>query len=97
MGGGKYTGDGGSLEDADPLANAGLMVRGALRLGIPLQTSSQQLAFCVAGTFCCYLLQAYLQEYIFRMDGFDFGWFLTWVQFIMYTIFAGVERYVTHP
>mmetsp|Transcript_19318 Transcript_19318/g.74193 ORF Transcript_19318/g.74193 Transcript_19318/m.74193 type:complete len:356 (+) Transcript_19318:124-1191(+) len=92
MGKAGYEGDGGVLEDPSGLANAGLMVRGALRLGIPLQTSGQQFAFCVAGTFCCYLLQAYLQEYIFSMDGFDFGWFLTWVQFLMYTLFAAVER-----
>ena len=78
--------------DDEVLRSAGLMVQTALWLGVPLRTSSQQLVFCILGTFACYLLQGYLQEFIFRVDGFDFGWFLTWVQFLLYTAFAAIER-----
>ena len=51
-----------------------------------------QFTFSVAGVFFCYLLYGYLQEFLFKLDGFKpYGWYLTFVQFGCYTIFGTIE------
>ncbi|GFN93276.1 adenosine 3'-phospho 5'-phosphosulfate transporter 2-like [Plakobranchus ocellatus] len=43
-------------------------------------------------TFAFYLVYGYMQELIFRLDGFKtFGWYLTLIQFFYYTIFGIAE------
>ena len=36
-----------------------------------------QFFVCVAGVFACGVTHDFVQEYIFRLDDFDFGWFMT--------------------
>ncbi|GFS10397.1 adenosine 3'-phospho 5'-phosphosulfate transporter 2-like [Elysia marginata] len=43
-------------------------------------------------TFAFYLVYGYMQELIFRLEGFKtFGWYLTLIQFFYYTIFGITE------
>lgn len=43
-------------------------------------------------TFAFYLVYGYMQELIFRLEGFkSFGWYLTLIQFFYYTIFGIAE------
>jgi|EP00802_Teleaulax_amphioxeia_P010224 hypothetical protein len=36
-----------------------------------------QFFVCVAGVFACGVTHDFVQEYVFRYDAFDFGWFMT--------------------
>ncbi|XP_066907649.1 adenosine 3'-phospho 5'-phosphosulfate transporter 2 [Halyomorpha halys] len=50
---------------------------------------------CLA-VFVVFLLYGYLQELIFTLDGFKpYGWYLTLVQFILYSTFSFIECTVT--
>jgi len=58
----------------------------------------QQLMTLSAGVFLTFLVYGYLQELIFSLDGFKpFGWFLTFIQFLMYSIFGLVELFLLSP
>lgn len=58
----------------------------------------QQLSSLSAGVFVSFLLYGYLQELIFSLDGFrPFGWFLTFIQFVFYSVFGLVELFVLTP
>ncbi|EDO32018.1 predicted protein, partial [Nematostella vectensis] len=51
-----------------------------------------QFAICCGGVLFFYLLYGYVQEWIFRLEGFrPYGWYLTLVQFGLYAIFGTVE------
>ncbi|KAK3737523.1 hypothetical protein QZH41_010637, partial [Actinostola sp. cb2023] len=66
-------------------------------LGIPLHAMSKpkQLAVCCGGVLLFYLIYGYVQERIFRIEGFKpFGWYLTLVQFGFYSIFGSVQTIV---
>ncbi|PIK37129.1 putative adenosine 3'-phospho 5'-phosphosulfate transporter 2-like [Apostichopus japonicus] len=55
---------------------------------------SVQFFFCVGGIFFFYLIYGYMQELIFRLDGFrTFGWYLTLIQFACYTVFGLLESW----
>lgn len=59
-------------------------------------SKSSQFILCCVGVFALFLIYGYLQELIFTLDGFKpYGWYLTLVQFLYYTIFGYVER-ITH-
>ncbi len=46
-------------------------------------------------TFVFFLLYGYLQELLYKLDGFsDFSWFLTLVQFFCYSVFAFIEALI---
>ena len=36
-----------------------------------------QFFVCVSGVFACGVTHDFVQEYVFRYDAFDFGWFMT--------------------
>ncbi|OWF42137.1 Adenosine 3'-phospho 5'-phosphosulfate transporter 2 [Mizuhopecten yessoensis] len=51
-----------------------------------------QFTLLTVAAFGFYLVYGYIQELIFRLEGFrPFGWYLTLVQFAFYTIFGLVE------
>ncbi|XKL69506.1 hypothetical protein PGB90_007275 [Kerria lacca] len=51
-----------------------------------------QFALCCIFIFIFYLAYGYLQEYIFALEGFkQYGWYLTLIQFLYYTIFGWIE------
>ncbi|XP_053458985.1 adenosine 3'-phospho 5'-phosphosulfate transporter 2 isoform X2 [Nycticebus coucang] len=63
-------------------------------LGINLSKFNKltQFFICVAGVFIFYLIYGYLQELIFSVEGFkSYGWYLTLVQFALYSIFGLIE------
>ncbi|XP_059380362.1 adenosine 3'-phospho 5'-phosphosulfate transporter 2-like isoform X2 [Carassius carassius] len=67
-------------------------------LGINLNSfnTPTQFFICVAGVFLFYLIYGYLQELIFSLEGFKpFGWYLTLVQFGLYSLFGLVELQLT--
>ncbi|XP_061614388.1 adenosine 3'-phospho 5'-phosphosulfate transporter 2 isoform X4 [Phyllopteryx taeniolatus] len=67
-------------------------------LGISLSNFSgpTQFFICVAGVFLFYLIYGYLQELIFSVEGFKpFAWYLTLVQFGLYSVFGLVELQFT--
>uniref|UniRef100_A0A8C0YL64 Adenosine 3'-phospho 5'-phosphosulfate transporter 2 n=2 Tax=Cyprinus carpio TaxID=7962 RepID=A0A8C0YL64_CYPCA len=67
-------------------------------LGINLNrfNTPTQFFICVAGVFLFYLIYGYLQELIFSLEGFKpFGWYLTLVQFGLYSLFGLVELQLT--
>ncbi|XP_057679733.1 adenosine 3'-phospho 5'-phosphosulfate transporter 2 isoform X2 [Corythoichthys intestinalis] len=67
-------------------------------LGISLSNYSTPTQFfiCVAGVFFFYLIYGYLQELIFSVEGFKpFGWYLTLVQFGLYSVFGLMELQLT--
>ncbi|XP_077480687.1 adenosine 3'-phospho 5'-phosphosulfate transporter 2 isoform X2 [Stigmatopora argus] len=67
-------------------------------LGIKLSNYSPPTQFfiCVAGVFFFYLIYGYLQELIFSVEGFKpFGWYLTLVQFGLYSVFGLTELQLT--
>lgn len=43
---------------------------------------------CTVGVFLCYCSSAYMQEKIFRVPGFTFGFYLTFVEFVVNALFA---------
>ncbi|KAG1698309.1 Adenosine 3'-phospho 5'-phosphosulfate transporter 2 [Nymphon striatum] len=56
-------------------------------------SKSQQFIFCGLGIFICYIPYGYLQEIMFKLDGFKYhGWYLTLYQFFLNAIFAFTER-----
>jgi len=54
---------------------------------------STQLGICISGTFVFFCSYAYIQESLFRIDGFHFGWYLTFIQFFVYAFISSVELY----
>lgn len=55
---------------------------------------SPTIQFCLlsAAVFIFYLIYGYIQELIFRLEGFrPYGWYLTLVQFACYTVFGLTE------
>eukprot|EP01012_Entosiphon_sulcatum_P023123 TRINITY_DN28108_c0_g1_i3.p1 TRINITY_DN28108_c0_g1~~TRINITY_DN28108_c0_g1_i3.p1 ORF type:complete len:353 (-),score=48.28 TRINITY_DN28108_c0_g1_i3:11-1069(-) len=63
--------------------------------GIPLHNFSPatQFGICFVGVLGFYLLYAVLQEFLFtNYADFHFGWFLTFFQYLVYGVFAGVHR-----
>lgn len=55
-------------------------------------TRRSQFLICVSGVFICFLLYGYCQELIFNIEGFKpYGWYLTFVQFIFYTLLSSTE------
>ncbi|KAI0207237.1 Adenosine 3'-phospho 5'-phosphosulfate transporter 2 [Lamellibrachia satsuma] len=66
-----------------------VMVLGVDLGGLP---RSAQFLVCCCGVFFFYLIYGYIQELIFKLEGFKpFGWYLTLVQFAFYTLFGVVE------
>lgn len=58
----------------------------------------QQLSSLGLGVFLTFLLYGYLQELIFSLDGFrPFGWFLTFIQFVFYSVFGLLELFLVTP
>ncbi|XP_041358041.1 adenosine 3'-phospho 5'-phosphosulfate transporter 2-like isoform X2 [Gigantopelta aegis] len=63
-------------------------------LGFNLSNVSRSTQFILltVATFFFYLIYGYMQELIFRLEGFrPFGWYLTLVQFACYTVFGVTE------
>lgn len=59
-------------------------------------SKTTQFILCCVGVFILFLIYGYLQELIFTLEGFKpYGWYLTLVQFLYYTIFGYIER-LTH-
>lgn len=59
-------------------------------------SSTGHLVVCTLGIFVFYILYGYTQEWIFSNPGFrPFGWYLTLVQFFLYSIFASIEQAIT--
>lgn len=55
-------------------------------------SSTVQFFLLTAAVFVFYLIYAYMQELIFKLEGFKpFGWYLTLVQFACYTTFGLTE------
>jgi len=79
------------------LSTSGPTINKVLILGCDISIYSKKIQFiiCVGGIFVFYLLYGYYQELIFRTEGFKpFGWYLTFVQFIYYTIFSSLESVI---
>ncbi|ELU03367.1 hypothetical protein CAPTEDRAFT_169370 [Capitella teleta] len=54
-----------------------------------------QFLVCCFGVFFFYLIYGYFQELIFHLEGFKpFGWYLTLLQFALYTCFSFAENQV---
>ncbi|CAN7989261.1 unnamed protein product [Ixodes hexagonus] len=52
-----------------------------------------QFTICTAGTFLLFVSYGYMQELIFRLEGFrPFGFYLTLIQFILYSALSFIER-----
>nr|XP_018916010.1 PREDICTED: adenosine 3'-phospho 5'-phosphosulfate transporter 2 isoform X2 [Bemisia tabaci] len=63
-----------------------------LCLDVTRCSKTLQFLLCTLGVFVLYLLYGYLQEFIFQIEGFKpFGWYLTLIQFGLYTIFGWIE------
>ncbi|CAA9993883.1 unnamed protein product [Nesidiocoris tenuis] len=55
-------------------------------------SSNVQFIICCVAVFVLYVLYGYLQELIFTQEGFKpYGWYLTLVQFALYSIFGTCE------
>ncbi|KAK2173450.1 hypothetical protein NP493_873g01021 [Ridgeia piscesae] len=66
-----------------------IMILGADLGGLP---QSAQFLICCSGVFFFYLIYGYIQELIFKLEGFKpFGWYLTLIQFAFYTLFGVIE------
>uniref|UniRef100_A0AC35TME3 Adenosine 3'-phospho 5'-phosphosulfate transporter 2 n=1 Tax=Rhabditophanes sp. KR3021 TaxID=114890 RepID=A0AC35TME3_9BILA len=64
-------------------------------LGIDMTSWSSSLQFMVlcSGVFFFYLMYGYLQELLMSLDGMkSLGWYITLIQFAVYSAFAAVER-----
>ncbi|CAD5229189.1 unnamed protein product [Bursaphelenchus okinawaensis] len=60
-----------------------------------LNSTVQFLLLCLA-VFVCYCGYGYMQEFIFRVEGMKpFGWYLTLIQFCVYSVFASAEAKMT--
>lgn len=75
-------------------ADAGGVVEGVSILGgtVPIRERSSQLLFCVAGLFAAFVVQNFLQEYVFQIEGFEFGAFMAFFEFVICAGLAGLER-----
>ncbi|KAK9502585.1 hypothetical protein O3M35_011333 [Rhynocoris fuscipes] len=59
-------------------------------------SSKVQFIICSLAVFVLYILYGYFQELIFTLEGFKpYGWYLTLVQFLLYTLFAYSECTLT--
>ncbi len=46
-------------------------------------------------TFIFFLLYGYMQELLYQLPGFaDYSWYLTLIQFLMYSCFAYIEIFI---
>jgi len=54
-------------------------------------SSTTQFAVCVLGVFFCYFFYAIVQEYMFKIEGFEYGLSLTFFQFVVYTILTYLQ------
>uniref|UniRef100_A0A224Z365 Adenosine 3'-phospho 5'-phosphosulfate transporter 2 n=1 Tax=Rhipicephalus zambeziensis TaxID=60191 RepID=A0A224Z365_9ACAR len=62
-------------------------------LGLDPFTKCTQFVICAAGIMVVFLGYGYTQELMFHIEGFKpHGFYLTFVQFVLYSIFAFVER-----
>ncbi|XP_072018030.1 adenosine 3'-phospho 5'-phosphosulfate transporter 2-like [Amphiura filiformis] len=69
-------------------------------VGLPVYkwTKPVQFIVCVGGVFFFYLIYGYMQELIFRLEGFKpFGWYLTLIQFASYIVFGVTEKKLKEP
>lgn len=56
-------------------------------------SSTRQFLLCSSGVLILYLLYGYVQEKLFRIEGFrTHGWFLTLIQFVCVTILSAVDH-----
>ncbi|XP_073973943.1 adenosine 3'-phospho 5'-phosphosulfate transporter 2 [Rhodnius prolixus] len=63
-----------------------------LFINITNYSAKIQFTICCIAVFVLYVIYGYLQELIFTLEGFKpYGWYLTLVQFFLYTTFACVE------
>ncbi|XP_075552317.1 adenosine 3'-phospho 5'-phosphosulfate transporter 2 isoform X3 [Dermacentor variabilis] len=64
-------------------------------LGLDSFSKCTQFAICAAGIMTVFLGYGYTQELMFHIEGFKpYGFYLTFVQFVLYSIFSFVERKV---
>ncbi|XP_077541370.1 adenosine 3'-phospho 5'-phosphosulfate transporter 2 isoform X2 [Haemaphysalis longicornis] len=62
-------------------------------LGLGLFSTAAQFSICTTGVMVVFLFYGYVQELIFRLDGFRaYGFYLTLIQFSLCSVFAFVER-----
>lgn len=62
-------------------------------IGLGSFSTAAQFAICTTGVMIVFLFYGYIQELIFRLDGFKaYGFYLTLIQFSLCSIFAFVER-----
>lgn len=60
------------------------------------QTKTVQFLLCSAAVFVFFLLYGYMQELIFTVPGFQpYGWYLTLVQFGLYSVYGLTEKYAS--
>eukprot|EP00164_Ancoracysta_twista_P001777 GFYU01002334.1.p1 GENE.GFYU01002334.1~~GFYU01002334.1.p1 ORF type:complete len:445 (-),score=90.51 GFYU01002334.1:991-2325(-) len=59
-------------------------------LGVRLDHWSPTAQFLIltGGVFAFFISYGYVQEALFRLEGFKFGWYLTFCQFVIYSLFA---------
>ena len=50
-----------------------------------------QFFVCVAGVFGCGVTHDFVQELVFRYDGYDFGWFMTLWELLIFVVAAWVQ------
>lgn len=61
------------------------------------QSQTMQFLLCCVAVFFFFLLYGYMQELIFTLEGFQpYGWYLTLVQFLCYTIFGLLEKLISN-
>jgi len=53
-----------------------------------------QFGICVLGVLICFCAYGCMQEFIFKIDGFQYGWYLTFIQFSIYSLIAKGERHI---
>ncbi|XP_037578228.1 adenosine 3'-phospho 5'-phosphosulfate transporter 2-like isoform X1 [Dermacentor silvarum] len=62
-------------------------------LGLDSFSKCTQFVICAAGIMTVFLGYGYTQELMFHVEGFKpYGFYLTFVQFVLYSIFSFVER-----
>jgi len=61
-------------------------------LGIELRGGAWvQFFACVGGVFGCGVLHDFVQELVFRNEEFDYGWFMTLWELLVFVLAAGVQ------
>uniref|UniRef100_A0A915BPV4 Adenosine 3'-phospho 5'-phosphosulfate transporter 2 n=1 Tax=Parascaris univalens TaxID=6257 RepID=A0A915BPV4_PARUN len=66
-----------------------------MMLGVDLTNRPKWIQFCALslGVFVFHITYGYVQELIFRLDGMrPFGLYLTFIQFIIYSLYAFTEE-----